>query len=334
MTKVGQVKSGPHSAENVLDPDSKRSWLPQTKKEQVFTMSLGPCNLNISGFVLRNSKHIKRFGTLMKVATKAFKVSGSKDMKNWDQLSEGKLVDPFSVVPAFLGHNPKEQFFFFDEIVEVRFLKFEIVEHWHDGGGLEYFSALTPEETNSMCNESQWPDLDEAIKPNASCGSCKVSFRYERVNQVLFLFISKVLVDKMTSNYKTCSNYCSSMGRGCQGAWEEVADTCEVEASQARFILPCAPNCTPLESCEERFDWSSDAICECSPLGWTPQPTTTENSVFTTTEPSPTMISSVDPLPSTTTKKTTTKITTTSKEATTPPHTTSNLAATTGSKLL
>jgi hypothetical protein len=57
----------------------------------------------------------------------------------------------------------------------------------------------------------------------------------------------KVLVDRFSSFYKTCSGYCASIGRQCTGAWEEQDDDCAVKYTM---------------SCNETVA-SSDALCEC-----------------------------------------------------------------------
>lgn len=75
------------------------------------------------------------------------------------------------------------------------------------------------------CDESLWPDKDHGLV----CGDCKV------------------LVDRFNSFYRTCSGYCSTIGRECAGAWEEDNDNCDVKHAL---------------KCDEAID-SSDAICEC-----------------------------------------------------------------------
>jgi len=81
-----------------------------------------------------------------------------------------------------------------------------------------------------MCDESSWPDVDQ----NTVCGDCKV------------------LVTHMNSVYHSCSNYCSSLGRKCTGAWEEDHDSCGILST---------------EDCHHDFgSYTSDAICECGSL--------------------------------------------------------------------
>ena len=49
----------------------------------------------------------------------------------------------------------------------------------------------------------------------------------------------------------TCENYCNSFGHTCTNAWEEVEEDCRVKSN---------------ENCQTRFDFTSDAICECHKL--------------------------------------------------------------------
>lgn len=79
--------------------------------------------------------------------------------------------------------------------------------------------------SSTTCDEARWPDKDH----NLVCGECKV------------------LVDRFSSYYKTCDNYCSTIGRSCVGAWEELNDDCSV-AHDLR--------------CDQTIA-SSDAICQC-----------------------------------------------------------------------
>ena len=84
--------------------------------------------------------------------------------------------------------------------------------------------------TSSRCgNEYTWPDLDDGVV----CGDCIV------------------LVRHMDTYYRTCSNYCNYIGRGCLAAWEEaIENSCIVKS---------------IENCFHDFgSYTSDAICECA----------------------------------------------------------------------
>merc|ERR1719223_1220946 len=85
--------------------------------------------------------------------------------------------------------------------------------------------APTEPGEEDLCDESQWPDLDH----NLVCSDCKV------------------LVNRFSSHYLTCNGYCNTMGRTCEGAWEEHGDTCTVDRDM---------------TCDESIS-SSDAICQC-----------------------------------------------------------------------
>lgn len=82
--------------------------------------------------------------------------------------------------------------------------------------------------TDAPCKPATWPDRDHGLV----CGPCKV------------------LVNYMHSKYGgKCANYCSSIGLTCEGAWEELHDTCGVKYTGG---------------CHRNFGRTSDAICQCS----------------------------------------------------------------------
>jgi len=102
-----------------------------------------------------------------------------------------------------------------------------------------------PTPSNDPCMTSSWPDRDNGLV----CDNCKV------------------LVDKFSSKYLTCSGYCSSISRHCVNAWEEKDDTCEELHSM---------------TCDEALS-SSDAICECSTT--TSEPDETDDPCMTSSWP-------------------------------------------------
>jgi hypothetical protein len=88
--------------------------------------------------------------------------------------------------------------------------------------------------SGSECDETSYPDRDHGT----ICGECKV------------------LVNHFNSQYVHCDGYCASINRTCTGAYEESADTCEVQS---------------VESCTWAGD-TSDAICECGAEATTAPP--------------------------------------------------------------
>lgn len=83
------------------------------------------------------------------------------------------------------------------------------------------------EETDPNCVTSAWPNKKEGI----ACFDCTV------------------LVLRFQELYETCHRYCTSLGRGCSGAWEgeEANGNCFIESEK---------------HCLE-FIQSSAAVCEC-----------------------------------------------------------------------
>ena len=60
----------------------------------------------------------------------------------------------------------------------------------------------------------------------------------------------------MSSEYKTCANYCTSVGMVCVNAYEEVSNNCVEETQHACEVIVHGSLNAP----------SSDVICECRPL--------------------------------------------------------------------
>ena len=75
------------------------------------------------------------------------------------------------------------------------------------------------------CNTNTWPDIDNGV----ICGEC-----YALIN---------------INSYGTCRNYCESLGLVCLNAFEERGDSCTIKSN---------------EHCDTDFNWTSDALCECS----------------------------------------------------------------------
>ena len=108
-------------------------WLSETGKTtgQGFTLKLDNCPRMIAGCQIKN----KGVGHMR--ATREFKVMGSLNQSGpWETLLEKELNDT-RLKPASLLN------FFFEEPVEIQFLKFELISYWGDkGGGLQFFAAI------------------------------------------------------------------------------------------------------------------------------------------------------------------------------------------------
>ena len=111
-------------------------WLAERGKTtgQGFTLRVDTCTRLIAGC------HIKNIGKglLRNWATKEFKISGSMDENGpWVTLVEDQLSDTSNGHPASLLN------FTLEEVVEIQFIKFDLVSYWGtDGGGLQYFAAI------------------------------------------------------------------------------------------------------------------------------------------------------------------------------------------------
>ena len=116
--------------------DSATFWLAEPKKagkEQGFIMDLG-CVTSVEGVSFRNT-HNRQFRDR---STRTFKLLGSSEQNGpWRELLLAHLVDSRNQdVP------PVETRTFVSSTV-VRYIKFELLAFWGNGGGLQYFKVIT-----------------------------------------------------------------------------------------------------------------------------------------------------------------------------------------------
>ena len=103
-----------------------------TTEHQGFTLRLDACSRMITGCQIKNTGN-GRHGW----ATKGFKVSGAKNENGpWQTLVEDDLVNTSGIESASLVN------FTFDNPVQIKFLKFEVVSSWRNGAALQYFAAV------------------------------------------------------------------------------------------------------------------------------------------------------------------------------------------------
>ena len=134
------------SASNVLsDAVEKKNdgqkwanfWLAEQRKageEQGFIMSLG-CNKRVAGVNLRNTHNAHHHDR----STKKFRVLGSADKNGpWQELLLANLEDSRRQDP------PPFQQLMFPNSAAVSFLKFELLEYYGRGGGLQFFEVILP----------------------------------------------------------------------------------------------------------------------------------------------------------------------------------------------
>ena len=121
--------------DDLLSPQKSNFWLAELNKTvgQGFTIKLDTCARMIAGCQIKN----KGAGARTSWATKSFRVSGSlKEKGPWQSLVEDELADTTKGEAAFLLN------FTFKNPVEIKFLKFDLISFWGDGGGLQYFAAI------------------------------------------------------------------------------------------------------------------------------------------------------------------------------------------------
>lgn len=93
-----------------------------------------------------------------------------------------------------------------------------------------------------------WPGLDDAppsvvSRPGACTG-------LQDVERSCSVDGCKVLAGGMRG--VSCNEYCERAGYACQGAWEEVDETCNVQETR---------------QCDRTYTDTSDLLCECAPAG-------------------------------------------------------------------
>ena len=110
-------------------------WLAEQGKTrgEGFTIKVDRCARPVQGFQIKN----KGKGTDTGFATKKFLVSGSFEKNGpWKTLIQDELIDTTGGRSAHLLN------FTMDKPVKIKFLKFELVSFWGEGGGLQYFAPI------------------------------------------------------------------------------------------------------------------------------------------------------------------------------------------------
>ena len=122
--------------DGVVVPGKLSYWLGRNKKagpEQGFTLDLG-CTKKAIGVLLKNTHnryHRDR-------GTKKFSLFGSMSTYGpWQTILEKNLEDPRQQNP------PPVKRLHFEKACNLRFLKFQLVEFWGYGGGLQHLSVIT-----------------------------------------------------------------------------------------------------------------------------------------------------------------------------------------------
>ena len=138
------IRCGRWSASNIftLEDDmwngegQKSYWLAVNGEStgQGFTLDLG-CTQSIDGFHIKNTHNAHHRDH----ATKRFRVVGAQEEEGpWSLLLEASLEDSRSqkippVQTLMLDHQHQHN----------RYIKFELLEFWGVGGGLQFFSEIT-----------------------------------------------------------------------------------------------------------------------------------------------------------------------------------------------
>ena len=139
-------------------------WLAPQKKagpEQGFTLDLG-CAKKAIGVRLKNTQNRQRFRDR---GTKKFKLLGSNSAGGpWQTILEANLEDSRQQKP------PPVKKLLFEKTMVVRFLKFQLLEFWGSGGGLQHLSVLSEVDAGDFFVENQQAYLIFLAVQNSSIG--------------------------------------------------------------------------------------------------------------------------------------------------------------------
>ena len=121
-------------ANNIFSKDPANYWLTENGKvgeEQGFIMSL-ECQKTVVGVNLRNTQNAEHRDR----STKKFRILGSADKNGpWQELLLANLED------SRLQDPPPFQQLMFPNSAVVSFVKFELLEYYGNGGGLQFFEV-------------------------------------------------------------------------------------------------------------------------------------------------------------------------------------------------
>ena len=131
--------SATHSVEQTFI-DNGDNWLATTGYTgHGFTIKLGDCKIYLAGIRIKNTVN----GEYRNRATRMFRVFGlqkGNSRWNWVQLLQEEFQDPLSDGAPL----PQLETFYFNEVVQLGLLKFDLDSFWGTlGGGLDYFEVIT-----------------------------------------------------------------------------------------------------------------------------------------------------------------------------------------------
>ena len=144
MTSTSYNERFPASNMLTLDGPATTRWLAENNKagpDQGFTLDLG-CPKYAVAVRLENTQN----GDYRDRGTKKFRLLGSNKTSDgsWQTLLEANLEDSRRVKKLLVKELP------FDSPLVVRFVKFELIEFWGHGGGLQYFAVQTEDKKGAF----------------------------------------------------------------------------------------------------------------------------------------------------------------------------------------
>ena len=118
-------------------------WLAEDAEkgsDQGFVLDLG-CKKMVHGVALKNSRNPPHNDR----GTRRFKILGSSTQSNgkWQELLVGELDDSRT-------SSPEVEQLMFKSTETLRYLKFELLEFWGNGGGLQHLAAITADTSGGV----------------------------------------------------------------------------------------------------------------------------------------------------------------------------------------
>ena len=131
-----------HPVEQILNRN--QPWLTSTSYiGHAFTIKVGRCSVYLAGIRIKNTVN----GEMKNRATRKFRVIGNQDSSSrspWVTLLSEEFENPLlEGAPA-----PELQTFYFTEVIQVKYLTFQLESFWGNlGGGLDHFEVISPSGT-------------------------------------------------------------------------------------------------------------------------------------------------------------------------------------------
>ena len=128
-----------NSVEQIFVNDDNNWLATKGYTGHAFTIKVSDCKINLAGIRIKNTIN----GEFRNRAVRIFRVFGFQQGNSgwhWVQLVQEEFEDPLSDGAP----PPQLETFYFNEVVQLQLLKFDLDSFWGTlGGGLDYFEVIT-----------------------------------------------------------------------------------------------------------------------------------------------------------------------------------------------